>query len=208
MNNEILKSTNQYYTKKIEEFGKTSRGVDWNSTESQRLRFEQISKVFSAEGKNSFSICDYGCGYGYLSEYLEEQGYCCDYYGMDISEKMIAAAKETYAVKKNRCFINSAELIEKYDYIVASGIFNVRQKTDDKEWGAYMSDVITQFNEHSQKGFSFNCLTKYSDADYMKDYLYYADPLYYFDYCKKHFSRNVALLHDYDLYEFTIIVRK
>ena len=76
MNQEILKSTNTYYTKKIEEFGRTSRGVDWNSTESQRLRFEQITKILSGEVNNSFSICDYGCGYGYLSEYLEERGYC------------------------------------------------------------------------------------------------------------------------------------
>jgi hypothetical protein len=51
-------------------------------------------------------------------------------------------------------------------------------------------------------------LTKYSDKEYMKEYLYYADPLYLFDYCKKHFSKNVALLHDYNLYEFSIIVRK
>jgi hypothetical protein len=26
--------------------------------------------------------------------------------------------------------------------------------------------------------------------------------------CKRRFSRNVALLHDYDLYEFTVLVRK
>ena len=59
MNQEILKSTNTYYTKKIEEFGRTSRGVDWNSTESQRLRFEQITKILSGEVNNSFSICDW-----------------------------------------------------------------------------------------------------------------------------------------------------
>jgi hypothetical protein len=29
-----------------------------------------------------------------------------------------------------------------------------------------------------------------------------------FDICKRKFSRNVALLHDYGLYEFTILVRK
>ena len=42
----------------------------------------------------------------------------------------------------------------------------------------------------------------------MKDYLYYGDPLFYFDYSKRHFSRNVALLHDYDLYEFTLLIKK
>jgi len=38
--------------------------------------------------------------------------------------------------------------------------------------------------------------------------LYFGDPLLYFDFCKRNFSRNVALLHDYGLYDFTILVRK
>jgi hypothetical protein len=42
----------------------------------------------------------------------------------------------------------------------------------------------------------------------MRRHLYYADPCYLFDTCKKRFSRNVALLHDYEAYDFTIIVRK
>jgi hypothetical protein len=50
-------------------------------------------------------------------------------------------------------------------------------------------------------------LTKYSDADRMRGDLYYGDPAFFFDHCKRSFSRNVALLHDYGLYEFTILVR-
>jgi hypothetical protein len=30
----------------------------------------------------------------------------------------------------------------------------------------------------------------------------------FFDHCKRNFSRQVALLHDYGLWEFTILVRK
>ncbi|MNE88029.1 hypothetical protein D3C80_1852890 [compost metagenome] len=63
-------------------------------------------------------------------------------------------------------------------------------------------------NACSRKGFSFNCLTSYSDLEYMRDYLYYGDPCFYFDYCKRAFSGQVALLHDYGLYEFTLLVRK
>jgi len=63
-------------------------------------------------------------------------------------------------------------------------------------------------NKKSIKGFAFNMLTKYSDREYMKEYLYYADPLFIFDYCKRNFSKKVALIHDYELYEFTILVRK
>ena len=59
----------------------------------------------------------------------------------------------------------------------------------------------------SRRGFAFNMLTSYSDADRMRSDLHYGDPAAYFDLCKRRFSRNVALLHDYELYEFTIVVR-
>ena len=48
----------------------------------------------------------------------------------------------------------------------------------------------------------------YADAERKRPDLYYADPLALFDHCKRRYSREVALLHDYGLYEFTMIVRK
>ena len=89
-----------------------------------------------------------------------------------------------------------------------SGIFNIRLEYSYDEWTGYVIKTLQKMNSLSSKGFAFNMLTSYSDAPYMKPHLYYADPCYYFDYCKRHFSRNVALLHDYNLYDFTILVRK
>ena len=43
--------------------------------------------------------------------------------------------------------------------------------------------------------------------DRMRDDLYYADPGFVFDHCKRRYSRHVALLHDYGLWEFTVLVR-
>ena len=47
-----------------------------------------------------------------------------------------------------------------------------------------------------------------SDKKFMQDNLYYADPLFIFDFCKRNFAKNISLIHDYDLYEFTILVTK
>jgi hypothetical protein len=58
----------------------------------------------------------------------------------------------------------------------------------------------------SRRGFSFNMLTAYSDEDKKRPDLYYASPAGFFEYCRR-YSKRVALLHDYPLYEFTIIVR-
>ena len=52
-------------------------------------------------------------------------------------------------------------------------------------------------------------LTSYSDpAQKQRPTSFTPTPLHFFDLCKRRYSKNVALLHDYGLYEFTIIVRK
>jgi hypothetical protein len=59
----------------------------------------------------------------------------------------------------------------------------------------------------ARRGFAFNALTSYADSEKKRADLYYADPGYWFDFCKRGHSRRVTLLHDYPLYEFTLLVR-
>jgi len=49
MHDKILKDVCEYYTTKVEEFGDTHLGIDWNSKASQYLRFEQLSKVINED---------------------------------------------------------------------------------------------------------------------------------------------------------------
>jgi len=200
----LLNKVNKYYSDKISQYGTTSQGVDWNGKESHFLRFEQLCKVLS--DKNNFTLLDYGCGFGALIEYLKQNNMTFNYTGFDISEEMIKKANEIYQ-SKNQIFTSDLEN-KHFDYTIANGIFNVKLDALDKDWEKYIIDTIDEIDGVSAKGFSFNILTSYSDKDFKKDYLYYANPLFYFDYCKKNFSKNVSLLHDYNLYEFTIIVRK
>ena len=205
MSKKILDSVNKYYTEKIREYGRTSQGVDWNGDESHHIRFDQLIKVFSDNCKD-FSLLDYGCGFGSLIEFLDGKGVEFQYLGFDISEEMVENAKELYGDKYR--FTTSLTEIDIFDYAIANGIFNVRLDCSEEDWIKYILKTLNDLNARSKRGFSFNVLTKYSEREYMRDYLYYADTTLLFDYCKKNFSRNVALLHDYDLYEFTIIVRK
>lgn len=206
MSDKILKQVNDYYSEKIVKNGATPQGVDWNSAESQELRFDVLRNVIAdAPG---FSVLDYGCGFGSMYDYFKEKYADFKFLGLDISEEMISQA--VIRNKDDRRCEWTTSLDEKkiVDYTLASGIFNVKLGNTDAEWLKYILSTLEKLNAHSKKGFSFNVLTKYSDKEFMKDYLYYADPLSLFDHCKKHFSRNVALLHDYNLYEFTLVVRK
>jgi len=205
-NSEILKQVSSYYTDKILKNGLTPQGVDWNSQESQLMRFDVLSEVI--DGTSPFSVIDYGCGYGSMFELYKTRYNQFEFLGFDISDEMIRNARKIHEKDNNAKWFTDITNIGKADYVVASGIFNVRLKNSDNEWLEYILETLKTINEKSKKGFSFNMLTKYSDSEFMKDYLYYADPLFIFDHCKRNFSKWVALKHDYPLYEFSIIVKK
>jgi cyclopropane fatty-acyl-phospholipid synthase-like methyltransferase len=203
---DILADVAAYYSAKLAEHGATPRGVDWNSEASQFLRFEQLAKVIQPVG--GFSINDLGCGYGALYAYLDSRFDEFRYTGHDISADMLRSAQQRLADRRNVRFSHTATLSETADYGIASGIFNVRQRRSDREWREYLEETLTALNTTSRRGFAFNCLTSYADSDKIRADLYYADPCSMFDLCKRRFSRFVTLLHDYDLYEFTILVRR
>ena len=193
-----------YYSEKIKAHGPIPLGVDWNGEHSQKIRFTELSRIINRE---NFSISDIGCGYGALSKFLEEKFPSFSYFGYDISPEMIGAAKKLHG-KEGRQFYPLMVPIEKTDYVIASGIFNVKLDMDTLSWEAHIERTIELFNTYSSNGFAFNCLTSYSDPHKMQSHLHYCQPEHLFTLCKSKFSKNVSLLHDYSLYEFTILVRK
>jgi SAM-dependent methyltransferase len=205
-NTELLAEVAQYYTSKLVEFGETPQGVDWNGEDSQILRFEQLCKIIG--NINSFSINDLGCGYGALFDFLSSRYQDLSYCGNDVSESMISSAKLRFKEQPKASFTCSSAPNKVADFGIASGIFNVQMSRSDTEWQSYIESTLDVLDQTSTQGFAFNCLTSYSDTNKMRDYLYYADPCRLFDLCKRRYSRQVALLHDYGLYEFTILVRK
>jgi SAM-dependent methyltransferase len=203
---DILNDVADYYSAKLAEHGETPRGVDWNGKESQVLRFDQLSKVIDKQ--DAFSINDLGCGYGALFEYIDARWRAFTYIGCDVSDDMIRAARDRHANSSNATFSVAATPPGMADYSIASGIFNVRLRHSNADWEAHVNATLDALDCTSRRGFAFNCLTTYSDTDKIRDHLYYADPCALFDLCKRRYSRHVALLHDYGLYEFTILVRK
>src|ERR1700743_1146467 len=83
----------EYYTSKLDRHGANHLGVDWNSPESQALRFSQLLYVVD---RRSFPLNTYCCGYGALLDQLVDDGFECEYHGFDISEAMVAVAREQH----------------------------------------------------------------------------------------------------------------
>lgn len=192
------------YTKNLEFHGAGSKSVGWKDEESQLLRFQQLCEGIT---ESSFSVNDLGCGYGAMYDWLSQAFplSLSHYYGYDISPEMLLEAQKRI-LSPSASWIESRALHTTADYSFASGIFNVSFGVSESLWEAYIRDTLENMWEHSRKGMAFNLLTSY--VDYRDKDLYYADPCVYFDYCKRHFSRYVSLLHNTDLWEWTIIIQK
>ena len=201
-----LSKVKNYFSERLNEHGANPLGVDWNSVESQELRFSQVAKVIDSSQR--YSLLDFGSGYGAMYDYLVHLGHEVHYVGYDIANAMIAKGREIHPNNPDCWFTDNLEEIPMLDYAVVSGTFNMKLEADFETWAQVIVEALNQMNAHASKGMAFNMLTQYSDADRMRPDLYYGDPCFYFDYCKRNFSRNVALLHDYNLYDFTILVRK
>jgi len=205
----IIEKTIERFESYIENHGCTTRGVNWKDEDNHTIRFKQLLKLI--EEKENFTLNDLGCGYGALYSFMLQNGYKkFKYNGYDVVEKFIKNAQASFKTDENAAFykVNDHKDLKMADYTIGCGLMSYKYSHKEHEWLSYILEIIEYMNLNSLKGFSFNILTIYSDVDKRKACNYYADPLFFFDYCKRNYSKNVALLHDYNLYDFTIIVRK
>lgn len=187
----------------LEREGTTPCGVGFRSKENQALRFAPLLGVIDGDS-TSFTVNDLGCGFADLNGYIRRKGLSMSAYrGYDLSEKMLDVAATR--VGSEATLVRARKLDQVADYSFACGIFNMKLDASDDVWTEYMKAVIHNLHEHSSRGFAFNSLTTY--VEYREPHLFYADPLEMFDYCKREISPRVTMVHDYPLWEWTILVR-
>jgi SAM-dependent methyltransferase len=200
----MIERLNTYYRTNLASHGAGAKGVGWKNEEAQQVRFDQLQKVIYTD---NFSVNDAGCGVGDLVSSLRRAHENVSYRGYDLMPEMIEGAKAKFP-EEPFFLVKALDEMQVADYSMASGILNLKFDYSEREWKEYILETISILNKKSLLGFSFNALTKYSDVEFMKPELYYSDPSWLFDYCKTHFAKNVALLHDYSQYDFTILVKK
>lgn len=203
---EVHRRVRGYYEGTLAAHGVAPKGVDWNSAESQELRFVQLERLWAQEP--AASLLDYGCGYGALASFVRRRGHEGAYTGFDLSGAMIDAAR-AHAAPLAACTFTAVRAdLPPSDYAVASGVFNVRTDVDAEAWSAYVRETLADLAALGSRGFAFNALSLDSDVHRRRSDLHYADAMDLLDHCRRTYSRRAALLHDYPLYEFTILVRR
>ena len=204
MSKGLAEQAGRYYAEKLREHGATPRGVDWNDERTQRIRFERLLELVA--GADELSLNDYGCGYGALIDSLAGSRATFTYTGYDLSAEMVEEARRRYVNEPRARFTSNSTELEQADFTVASGVFNVKQDAPDDAWSAYVLETVDQLAHFSSRGFAFNALTAHADPERRRADLFYADPAAMVDHCLRTYARDVVLRHDYELYEFTLLV--
>ena len=203
-----------FYRGKFSQHGPTALGVGWPGEDRQGVMFDQILRICASPRSGvrdtHFSLLDYGSGYGALLKHLLENSWNFDrYIGFDLLPEMVAAGKELFrSYEAVAEFTQDSAALSPADYVVCTGMLNVKQDAAPADWQTFVLQALDRMWFLAKKGLAFNSLTSYSEPEKMRNDLFYADPCFLFDYCKRNFSRHVALLHDYGLWEFTILVRR
>ena len=205
MSASILDAVAGHYEQALATHGPTARGVDWKDEAGQRLRHRQFLRLVEDDG--DASILDLGCGYGDFLPFLRAHGHRGRYIGIDVAPAMVEAARRLHGEGADRLFRQGTESPEPVDYAIGSGILNVIRGADPAAWQAYVDGVIDGLARSSRRGFAFNMLSLDSDPARRRADLHYADPAATLAAMVARHGHHAAVLQDYGLWEFTVIVR-
>jgi trans-aconitate methyltransferase len=183
------------------------KALKWADETGQRERFRQIAEVGPWDGA---SVADVGCGLGDLFGYLREQGHDVRYAGFDLSRRMVAAARRKYRHPSARFEVRDIladGLGGRFDYVVASGTFNLKLPDHDR----FLRAMLAAMYRECRRAVAFNVFHPYANRAWatLVDWAgYYAVPrARILTWCRR-LSRAVEIRPGVGERESTIYVRR
>lgn len=195
----VINSISEYYNSLVEKYGYDSKSCDYGNSNSQFVKFKVLSEAFDYSNKR---VLDIGCGFADFYNFLSLNFDNFDYYGVDISSKMIETAKLRHPkieIELRNVFENPIE--EKFDIVTSNGIFYLLGN-DSKN---LMQNFISKMFDMTEEIVAFNSLSTWAEDQLEGEF--YADPLETLDFCKT-LTKWVTLRHDYHHRDFTIYMYK
>jgi trans-aconitate methyltransferase len=192
----------EHYERQLDRYGPTARGMDWKDEASQRLRFEVLCGVCDLDGK---SVCEIGAGAGHLYDFLRQRGIDADYTGVDLSTRMVEAARRRHphvAFEQRDILVDAPEAA--YDVVLCSGLFHVKLDHQDVEWRTFVEETVRRMYTMCRVAIAFNLMS--DNVDFRSAILSYANAGDTLAFCQRELSRFAVVRHDYPLYEYTVYV--
>ena len=199
-----MKTRNELYleihNKMSEKNGLTPKAL-WGSEYSQEKRFEVFSNILNLKEEN-VHILDFGSGLGHLYEYLIDKNFKINYTGLEINKKFYDLSSRKYQdVRFILGDINSLDRKQEFDYVFASGIYNLGSVVEMQN--AFKSDFDILF-PNTKRACVINFLSKNSSNQ--DNVSVYHDCKEIIKIIEENFSKKYDLYHNYLPNDFTIVI--
>ncbi len=190
------------YSERFNEFGYSPKTLGWDKGK-QGLRFDVLTSGVDLKNK---SVLDIGCGFGDLNKVLKIKFDKYKYTGIDVVDCLIQQGDGIFSSSNIKLicgdFLNY-NFEEKFDYAIASGIFNF--KLSDMDNYSYIESVIVKALNICSIGIAFDFLS--DKVDYQYEHTFHSSPEEILRIAYK-YSRKVILRNDYMPFEFAIYIYK
>jgi len=199
-----LEPIKEHYRRQIAEHSDPARACSWRDEDVALRNFAAVSQVFAHETQ-PFSVYEVGCGFATLRDFLGEHFPLAAYRGSDLLPEMIerAKARDSAADVEQRDILVDPPA-ERFDYVLISGLFNLRMENEDAAWFGFVKKMLRSAFAFAEKGLASNFLTSY--VDFKREYGYYQNPGAIFDFAQRELSRFSEIRHSYYPWEFTLFV--
>jgi cyclopropane fatty-acyl-phospholipid synthase-like methyltransferase len=203
---ESFKEIKKTYSDSFKEHGDSIKTI-FTPKGRNDLRYSYIKEYVD---KNTYlDILDYGCGLGYLCNYLSNNFKSFDYHGYDMVPEFIIKCKEKFKNSKNINFslVSPDETVPKnFDIVFASGVFNITSSNDKKKSKDYVFLKLKELFDSSNIMLICDFPSKY--VDFEQDDAQHFSISEITDFCVENLSQKFIVRHDKFPYEFTLVAWK
>jgi len=173
MASDIGKALGDYYSDILDEFGPTSRGMDWSDEVEHFIRLDQMLKLTRyCREDQGISLLDVGCGVGFLADRIELRSDASkfQYVGVDISENMINAAK----IRRPDLEFHQRDVLDflrserTFDLAVLNGVVTEKLDASHSEMEAYVKGMLLDVFRNVGIGLAFNVMRPFGTEQVAK----------------------------------------
>lgn len=195
-----IEDVSEYYSERIDRFGPTSPGVDWNSKDGQLARFERFNRLFERL-PGALSVIDYGCGYGELYKFLLSRSEVTSYAGVNVAPARAEATRKLLGddgdtVILAKCFVS-------YE------TYNVDISVNLADWaGDSVFDNLKAVLRKATFGTSVDFQLSLYEPKNSQSTLFYSDSKKAMGFFLWGFTPLANLEHSYSLWEFAATVHR
>jgi len=206
---EDYKKIVDHYENCFEQYGDTSKGMDWPNESDNMRRCNVMLGLIRKSSKTNPTLLDFGCGTGHLLDYIKSNKLNdLTYAGCDLSTVFIDVAKGKYP----ECDFYELDILKEpkslpnFDYIICNGVFTVKRELSFDQMWEYFKKMLSIIYEKANLGISFNVMSK--AVDWERDDLFHLSTDLLINFITKNISRDFVIRNDYGLYEYTVYIYK